>query len=113
VDPCAVVAVRALRAVSGRLPSGLRIAFASERDTPDDTDIYTMRATGDEVRRVTSAFGDDGTPRWSPDSTRLVFVSWRYRQADLMLISADGTDERVLTDGLENDYVPRWLPAEP
>jgi Tol biopolymer transport system component len=48
-------------------PDGERIAFRSERDSGG---LFVMGATGESVKRVTSAGFD---PRWSPDGTHLAY----------------------------------------
>ncbi len=64
-------------------PDGRRIAFASHRTDPDPTDdievmdVFTMRADGSDVRRVTDSVGFSGTPSWSPDGRWLVFSADR------------------------------------
>ncbi|HSE66781.1 MAG TPA: protein kinase [Gemmatimonadales bacterium] len=50
-------------------PDGERIAFRSERDGGG---LFVMGATGESIRRITSAGFD---PRWSPDGKRLVYAS--------------------------------------
>ncbi len=49
---------------------GSMIAFVSDRN--GQSDIYTIRADGSRLRRVTHA-GLNYRPRWSSDGTRLVF----------------------------------------
>jgi TolB protein len=66
-------------------PDGTRLAFSSDRDTAGscvplyrtglcDHEIYTMTATGTAVTRLTSrAPGQDSSPVWSPDGTRIAW----------------------------------------
>jgi Tol biopolymer transport system component len=73
-------------------PDGTRIAFASSRPNPDGTesssfDIFVMDATGEQggavpaTRLTTDPVGefdqsvDDSQPTWSPDGTRIAFLS--------------------------------------
>jgi Tol biopolymer transport system component len=90
-------------------PDGRTIAF--ERNF----DIYTARANGTHVRRLTKGknlflfgFGD---PVWSRDGQKLVFVSGDVDHATIYVISADGTRLRRLRHlaplGPED---PTWLP---
>ncbi len=55
-------------------PDGSRIAFSSHRSDPDPTDdlevidVFTMRADGSGVRKITDSRGDKRvSPSWSPD----------------------------------------------
>ena len=52
-----------------------RVAFGTSRD--GNAEIYTMRATGDDLVRITEHPKNDTHPKWSPDGTDLVFLSDR------------------------------------
>ncbi|KQT94303.1 hypothetical protein ASG49_05275 [Marmoricola sp. Leaf446] len=62
-------------------PRARRIAFDSNRADPDPgdevgiNDVFTMRADGSGVRRVTGGDGYAGDPSWTPGGRRLLFVS--------------------------------------
>ncbi len=60
-------------------PDGKWIAFVSSRKSGDDDkttggQIWVLSRQGGEARRLTTRKGGAGDVRWSPDSTRLVFV---------------------------------------
>jgi dipeptidyl aminopeptidase/acylaminoacyl peptidase len=85
-------------------PDGRRVAFvvttlSTERDEYL-SNIWLARTDGGELRRFTAGPGRDTKPRWSPDGTRLAFVS--ARQADqkpqLYVMPADGGEPLCLTD---------------
>jgi hypothetical protein len=46
-------------------PAGGRVAF--ERTTDGNTDVWTVRADGTDLRRLTRRAGFDGRPSWQPD----------------------------------------------
>ena len=74
-------------------------------------DLYTLSAAGGEATRITDGPGYDMQPRYSPDGTKLVFVSDRDGSENLWISAADGTDPRQLTDGERENYVsPEWTP---
>ena len=74
-------------------------------------DLYTLPVAGGEATRVTSGQGYDMQPRFSPDGTKLVFVSDRDGSENLWVSAADGTDPRQLTDGERESYMsPVWTP---
>jgi Tol biopolymer transport system component len=50
-------------------------------------------------------------PRYSPDGTKLVFVSDRDGSENLWITNADGSDPRQLTEGERESYMsPVWTP---
>ena len=60
-------------------PDGTRIAFVSNRtgkeaDGNDNSDVWTVPATGGELVRISDHAGPDGTPRWSPDGQTIGFI---------------------------------------
>jgi Tol biopolymer transport system component len=87
-------------------PDGTRIAFNSARAST--ADIYTIKADGSDVRRITNS-GLALEPDWSPDGTRIVFMGPGAGEPDIHVINADGTGEVALTaDGYDTD--PAWSP---
>ncbi len=101
-------------------PDGQRIAFQSERDNPlrgikRVTDVYTMRADGTDIQRVTVTTAPglgNGVrhPSWSPDG-RLLAVA-REDATDnshILTMTPDGDNERRITDG-PGDVGPVWSP---
>jgi Tol biopolymer transport system component len=70
------------------------------------SDVWTVKPDGSGLRRVTR-FGDAEAPRWSRDSTELLFV--RRRSATLWTVHADGSDARRVdsaTDVVAADWSP-------
>jgi len=98
-------------------PDGARIAFVSERNGV--WEIYTMSSDGSDVRQLTdnqseglSAEDDAGAPSWSPDGSRIAFVSccdWND-SSEIYTMSLDGLDMRRLTDNQFSDGFPAWSP---
>jgi Tol biopolymer transport system component len=83
---------------------GQRIAFWSERD--GHAQIYTMKADGSDVRRLTNSPRTDLGADWSPDGQWLVFASYAEGSdlGEITRIRADGTDRRTLARGKD----ARW-----
>jgi Tol biopolymer transport system component len=93
-------------------PDGTRIAFS--RGTLGGTDIYSMRADGTDLRRLTSDPLPDITPAWSPDGTKIAFAraedDAQREAANIFVVNADGSGERNLTNDNGWSVSPTWSP---
>jgi TolB protein len=82
-------------------PDGTKIAFATGRHSSvrdnyimDGMHIYVMNADGSSLKRLAS--GSVSLPAWSPDSTKLVFSTYRSYDREDYVISADGINQVLL-----------------
>jgi len=107
---------------------GKRIVFTSLRD--GDLDIYTMKADGKGVKRLTHELGYDGGPFFSPDGRWIVYRAHhptapeevgRYKellaqelvepmQMDLYVMRADGSENRQITSLGGASFAPFFFP---
>jgi len=91
-----------------------RIAFASNRSGIPQ--IWSMNADGSDVKPVTNVADGACQPDWSPDNTRLVFVSPcsgkkdTYPGSSLFIIRSDGTGLTPLATLPGGDFDPAWSP---
>ena len=60
-------------------------------------DLYTLPIAGGTATRITSGAGWDQQPRYSPDGTRIAFVSDRNGSKNLWIANADGSKARIVT----------------
>jgi dipeptidyl aminopeptidase/acylaminoacyl peptidase len=98
-------------------PDGRRVAFVmttlSEEKDEYLSNIWVVATAGDgPPRRFTAGPGRDTTPRWSPDGTRLAFVSERDpgKKGQLMVMPADGGEAIALTRLHNGVAEPEWSP---
>ncbi|WP_420125938.1 TolB family protein [Longimicrobium sp.] len=77
-------------------PDGGRIAFASDRATPGCAQIFTMHTDGSARAQVTTEHCNY-VPRWSPDGTRLAYLSLRAGRVAVFTMNANGTSQRDLS----------------
>ncbi len=74
-------------------------------------DIYTMPITGGPATPITSGPAFDSQPRWSPDGTRVVFLSDRDGGENVWTMDPDGSKTRAVSKGENNLYAsPEWTP---
>src|SRR6266852_7972601 len=85
-------------------PDGRRVAFVVTMLSEDQdeylSNIWVVDTTGGEPRRFTTGPKRDTAPRWSPDGSRLAFVSERVpkQKAQLYVRPANGGEPMRLTD---------------
>jgi Tol biopolymer transport system component len=104
-------------------PDGTRIAFAlsgvDTRYIPSRVRsfVHVMNADGSGETKVADAGGPNSghtlinaSPSWSPDATRLVFVSNQDGNAEIYVMNADGGGRARLTNNPADDGHPVWSP---
>lgn len=115
-------------------PDGTKIVFVSLRNEKDiskcsdhylrtrlcNTEIYVMNADGSKQTRITNHLTADYEPVWSPDGTRIAFVSMRdelnYKNCELncnseiYVVGIDPKKVTRLTNNQTNDSDPVWQP---
>ena len=86
-----------------------RIVFTSFRD--GNFEIYVMDAEGGNQENLTDHPAYDGQPDWSPDGTKIAFVSSRDGAgSQIYVMDADGKNVIRLTDGQGSKRDPDWSP---
>ena len=104
------------------------IVFTSVRD--GDMEIYSMKADGSDVKRLTNRPGPDGGPFFSFDGKRIVFRGhllsagadmddyrallkdglWRPTELELFVMDRDGRNLRQVTKLGGANFAPSWHP---
>jgi Tol biopolymer transport system component len=92
-----------------------RIAFASDRRTDQDLDIWSMRPNGSNAVNLTAdSTADEFGPTWRPDGRKLAFMSNRVTATnpegdfEIFLMNANGRGVRQLTANTFDDEFPSW-----
>ncbi|MDH3457379.1 MAG: amidohydrolase family protein [Gemmatimonadota bacterium] len=86
-------------------PDGQTIAFDLLGD------LYTIPITGGQATRLTSGMAHDMQPRYSPDGSKIVFVSDRDGDDNLWILSVATGDTVQLTNDYRNRFLsPEWTP---
>ena len=74
-------------------------------------DLYTLPMSGGTATRIVAGMNFDSQPRYSPDGSKIVFLSDRSGDENIWIANQDGTDPRPLTKGKNTRYwSPEWTP---
>jgi len=110
LSPAAHAQLSAPKAPAG--PNG-KIVFESDQagDQEGINDIYTMDADGRHQTRLTTDAAHDGSAVWSPDGTKIAFISNRRGTFEIYLMNADGSNQRPLrAEGVQTFDSVEWSP---
>mgnify|MGYP006111510185 FL=1 len=85
---------------------------ASEELDPDiyDPEIYIVdtRQDNPEPNQLTHNSVLDEDPVWSPDGSKIAFVSYLDGDAEIFTMSATGSNQQRLTNNIYEDVNPSW-----
>jgi len=87
-------------------PDGKRIAFSKPEFGQDgkSSNVYTIGTDGDDLLQLTHEVGGEvnaGADSWSPDGTKIAYVSNKSGTYQIWTMNADGTGAKQLTHGTE------------
>lgn len=88
-------------------PKGERVLFCARGD------IFTAPVEKGPTRNLTHSSGaHDKWPRWSPDGSRIAFISDKTGEEEVWVVGQDGTTppEQLTTGGKAFRYAPEWAP---
>lgn len=97
-------------------PVGDFIAYRRIEPGTGRADVWVMNADGSQKVKLTGDLPvteSAGAPAWSPDASRLAFVtnsSAAGHGATLWTMNADGSDKRRVLVGIAGDRDPTWSP---
>jgi len=93
------------------LPADYRILFSSERSLADTLSLFSVAATGDDLKQhVKIAVNRRGEyePSISPDGAKIAFTTYRYGGWKIAIADIDGRNVRRLTMDPQYAYDASW-----
>lgn len=97
-------------------PDGSRVAYTTLRYASGELrehtyEIATQAIDGSYRQRLTTNDWNDVSPSWSPDGSRIAFVSYREDGPRVFTIATDGSDERSVAPSVQAQTdAPVWSP---
>ena len=96
-------------------PDGKTVAYVvgshDERTNKFQSAIWLADLEGGQARQFTSGEAADTQPRWSPDGSRLAFVSTRHDgKPQIFVIAVSGGEPRRITTIPQGAHSPVWSP---
>jgi Tol biopolymer transport system component len=93
-----------------------RIAFVSPGDSGPGDRIYTVAASGGDMRQLVDIYAE--YPAWSPDGSKVAFDvgstiairDWSNAEGHIYIVNADGTGLAQATSGEGAEFTPAWSP---
>ena len=92
-------------------PDGKLLAYASDRATGENFDIWLQHSASGEPVRLTNWDSDETEPDFSPDGSRIVFRSNRQRGGMYVMAVLGGEPQLVAPTGFRPRFSPdgNWI----
>jgi Tol biopolymer transport system component len=89
---------------------GEKLVFAQKIDgvADENTEIFAIDVDGKNLDRLTDNEYWDLYPVWSPDGSRIAFLSMRNDDLDIYVMEADGSNQNLFYDSGSHDADISW-----
>jgi Tol biopolymer transport system component len=90
---------------------GDRLAFSQlfGGSAKENEEIYTLDLIDGKLKRLTNNISWDLYPVWSPDGSRIAFLTMRDQNLDIFVMEEDGSNQRKLFDSGYHDADIDWI----
>ena len=101
----------------GYNPAGDKITF--ESNSSGNIEIWTMRADGTNLARITEGDSPHWNPIWSPDGKFIAYSTEKlgeeaghhnWRNYNIWVANTETHEERIITGEEQTDWNPVWSP---
>jgi Tol biopolymer transport system component len=92
---------------------GTLLFYSNRQGSDGDTnyELYTIAPDGSGLHQLTVTSGfDNMLPRWSPDGSKIAFMSNREGNSEIYVMNADGSGLQRITNDPGDDEYPAWSP---
>ncbi len=91
-------------------PCGDDFVFSQPVDgnADEQEELFTMNLDGGGLSRLTDNSYRDLYPAWSPDGTKIAFLSWRTQSLGIFVINSNGEDTTLLVDTPHQEADVDW-----
>jgi Tol biopolymer transport system component len=106
-------------------PDGTKLAFASNKDTFSNLELYIYDDNTQAITRLTTSPNDSAFPTWSPDGTRIAFMNGQLRvngsfnpaliasssvASQIFIVNSSGGTPTLIAPANTNRITPAWSP---
>ena len=106
---CLAVALTLVGCFAGNLVGGDLPPVAYIVTDKNGAHVRVMQPGGDEASRISSLSADAKTPRWSPDQSKIAWISVGNK-AELLLYDTDSDGVASLVSDVDPEQPPIWAP---